>query len=176
MSVDLRALLHYGQSPPLLHELRLIRRLQYLSTARSQKPRPGQVWRWGGGLTILQAQVRPDGMDGSVIPKGMDDVEMMHYAPYTEWWKKELVVTGEDGRAFSRAFLVTKMSNLDGAHTDPYLDGDYESLGPRLSLWRIGTPGESAPVVSDVAAASIRQVTSELLRTLERDVPELVQS
>ncbi|GEP32738.1 hypothetical protein NSZ01_05060 [Nocardioides szechwanensis] len=182
MSVDLRALLHYGSSRPLLHELGLIKTLQYVDSAPERPPSsPGTVHMWGGGLTVLEVAFGEGGdTDGSVVPRyatgGPEGPPTnVRHRTYTEWWKTRLVVTAEDGRWFSRSFLVTQMANTEGAHTDAYLDGDYQALQEQVSSWHTsGANGVPKPVSSDVGRASVRQITWELLRTLEESCPELM--
>lgn len=180
MSVDLRALLHYGQSRPLLHELGLIKTLSFVDSA-PEPPNRGTVVVWGGGLTILQLGFGEGGnSEGSVVPRfaaggGHGPPPNVRHRTYTQWWKTGLVVTAEDGRRFSRAFLVTQMANTEGAHTDAYLDGDYQALQDQVSTWSVrGAGGVTTPVNVDVGRASVRQITWELLRTLEESVPELM--
>lgn len=96
--------------------------------------------------------------------------------PFDKWWKTPLI-EGSDFRAFSRENLVCIMTNQDGgAHVDPGLDIDYENLCKDSlgSSWLTGdgsvssNPDDFIPVTGNVAASSVRQITFEVLLTLDR--------
>lgn len=178
LSIDLRALLHYGQQRPLLYELGLLKRLQYVdSSSRLDQP-PGIIVDSGGGLTILQIEVGADGIAsrGVTVPRCYGpQPESLRTKSYGPWWKSDLVVTSETGDLHSRMFVVTEMANTEAAHTDAYLDGDYRALQPRPSTWALvrsdGTRGE---IPSEVARASVRQVAWEMVKTLETECSNLL--
>jgi len=181
MSVDLRALLHYGSSLPLLHELGRIKRIEFADSCPDQMTPPDGsqvVWMQGGGLTVMSfVWQNEDGSgSGKLVPRcSVGDGDEIRWSKYTPWWKSDLVVTSEDGKRHSRLFVVTQMANSEGAHTDAYLEGDYQALQPRASGWTItGPDGVPHVAESDVAGASVRQVTWEVLRTLEEKCGDLL--
>jgi hypothetical protein len=96
--------------------------------------------------------------------------------PFETWWTAPLVETSEL-KYFSRHDLVTIMANQDGgAHVDPEIDSEYEALtvdflGTQIEIGNdlvdktMG--GDIPPMAGNVAAASIRQIAYEVLKTLQ---------
>lgn len=172
MSVELRALLHHGTDMPLLYELDVIKKIEYASSVPIRPEPTGRaVSIWGGGLTVMTVRVGDDGQStGGVVPRWEVEKDQtdVRFVSYTEWWSREKAVTAEDGRRYSRGFLVQQMGNQDGAHTDAALTEEYESLGRRPTVWSVPTEAGDLPIESDIAKASIRQITWELLLSLHR--------
>ncbi|MGC4112103.1 MAG: hypothetical protein QM747_17145 [Nocardioides sp.] len=166
MSVDLRALFYHGSSKPLLAELGVIWEIRYASSVPERLPGTERIW--GGGLTSVAATITEGEVSGAIAPRGDDAT--LRFVDYAEWWRHERVVTGEDGRTFSRMFLVQQMANHEGAHTDPYLNGDYDSLGPQLTTWSVTANDVHLQIAGDVGKASMRQIAWEATATLEREL------
>ena len=96
------------------------------------------------------------------------------FKPFEAWWTTPVVETSHL-KYFSRQDLVTIMANqYGGAHVDPEIDSEYEALtvdylGTQLE---IGSDlvdktmgGDITAMKGNVAAASVRQIASEVLKT-----------
>ena len=93
---------------------------------------------------------------------------------FDEWWE-EIVIKDNRGATFNRKYLVLTMANKEGgAHVDPQLDEPYARLSRFHSQgWRVTTEGIRQPLDNSLVAASIRQITHELLVSIEQSLPEI---
>lgn len=161
MAGVMRSLLHFGQGKPLLQHMGVIKKLQYVDASPQKLDLPGHVQTFavGGGLTRLKL-----GHDSAELEPllGGDDGRVRQWGP---WWKSDLVVRAGDDGWYSRSFLVLQMANTDFAHFDPFLDPDYAKLTTDTAGWQSGYAGV---VTGDVATASVRTITWELLSTFDR--------
>ncbi len=91
-----------------------------------------------------------------------------HLRTFDSWWPRPVVIDDEKAE-ISRAQLVLAMVNKDGgAHVDPKLERTYARLTRYNSLrWEVQNHGRISPVLG-VEFASVRQITWELLYTLEQ--------
>lgn len=92
---------------------------------------------------------------------------------FNEWWE-EVVIKDNEGSTFTRKDLVLTMANKDGgAHVDPKLDEQYARLTRFHSQgWLVMTEGIRRAPNNSLVAASVRQITHELLVSIEQSVPE----
>lgn len=89
--------------------------------------------------------------------------------PFQEWWD-QIVVVDKHGKELSRKKFVTTMANQDGgAHVDPKLDSDYYNATRGDSL---GWTDLNGNPIEDIDLASIRQISFEVLKSLEDEFPE----
>ncbi|MDQ6522018.1 hypothetical protein RB608_00320 [Nocardioides sp. LHD-245] len=163
MAVLLRSLLHYGSSPPLLHHLGMLKKLEFMDTGPEQEE-VGRIV--AGGLVLWETTGASDGTSTGRVRAKLDLTSPRRRA-YTPWWKSDLVVLDSLGRWHTRRFLVTEMANTDGAHFDPFVREDYYHLTSDNGGWStIGLDGEAAALSGDLASASIRQIAWEVLQTV----------
>jgi hypothetical protein len=107
-----------------------------------------------------------------------DDVAPDRMGPpveFGQWWEP-VIMTDEEGNDFSRKTLVLALANQDGgAHVAAKLRAGYAALMKANSLGFSGGPigGELKPLLN-WAYASVRQISHELQRTIEREIPHLV--
>jgi hypothetical protein len=166
MALELRALLHYGQSKPLLHHLGIIKKLSYVDSA--PEPPPGVVFVASCGLTMMR-MAAGDPQGSGEVPRLGDGAHPYVERQYTTWWQHRQVVEANDGRRYSRRFLVSTMGNVDAAHTDSHLTDEYRSLKSGPSSWQTADiAGQLINVPNRTATASIRQIVWELLETFKQ--------
>lgn len=152
----------------------------------AKKNAPGQII---AAITPGEAGLVVEGLDNEGLPAWVPPLQterlpQLHpaapsttgvFKPFDAWWTTPVVETSEL-KYFSRYDLVTIMANQDGgAHVDPEIDAEYEDLTvDYLGVQReIGDDlvdntmgGDIPPMRGNVAAASIRQIAYEVLRTL----------
>jgi hypothetical protein len=197
LATTLRLLLHDGgRSTSLLSLLKIKDQLRYVDTARHRsdidatrqalldetRRKPGREsavlvdHRPGAGL--VDACLFPDG-SMAWTPRLATTSPNPHVA-FDEWWST-LVIEGSDERIYSRAQIVTVMANQDGgAHVDQKLDAAYRALvdddlgfqtvRPEFQDqdWTLkDPPGGWISPLGNVTHATVRQITHELLVTLE---------
>jgi hypothetical protein len=140
-----------------------------------------------GEAGLVVQGLNPAGQPAWVAPLHTPRLPPLHPAaastigvtkPFDQWWTSRAVETGEFDY-FSRKDLVIIMANEDGGgHVDPELDTGYEALtvdnlGAHLEIGSDLTDktmgGEIPPLNGNVAAASIRQIAFEVLKTLRPD-------
>lgn len=147
---------------------------------------PGQVIAaiTPGEAGLVVEGLNKDGAPAWVAPLQTERLPPLHPAaastiavskPFDAWWTTPVVETS-DLKYFSRQDLVTIMANQDGgAHVDPEIDSDYEALtvdylGTQLEIGSDlvdKTMGGDIPAMKgNVAAASVRQIAYEVLKTL----------
>ena len=147
---------------------------------------PGQVIAgiMPGEAGLVVEGLNTAGLPAWVAPLQTERLARLHPAaastvqvtkPFDAWWTTPVVETSEL-QYLSRESLVTIMANQDGgAHVDPEIDAEYEALtvdnfgrhieiGYNLPDKTMG--GDIPPINGNVAAASVRQIAYELLKTL----------
>jgi hypothetical protein len=156
---------------PLL-QVRRFKNLRYMDSSsivlgqpRESRPKPaGLVFtRLGGG--------RPDGF----VPRldvpiyGLDGAVSRPPLSLRDWWTGPAFAGPE--RDYSRGELITEMRNTDGGgHIDSALNADYADLLTHAESITFHTAGVQVPDAdTNYAAATVRQIAHELLRSLQRD-------
>ncbi len=166
MAVCLRILLH--DNPP--NSVSLLEQLGLKSTAKfydSALPsRPGEL-NMGASLIVIPAQNNAKAipfLDDS--PPGTSGL-----VSFDEYWNRPVLYAG--GKHFTRKELVKLVADQDGgAHIDPSLNEEYANLSRNDSFgWKAGSNDAPSDPVKFSELASIRQITHEILRTLEPDYP-----
>jgi len=186
LAASLRVLLHdTRRCDSLLGLLGFKRKLRYRSTAEPFSDNHVGDYH---PLVLQHFYVGPPESRVDYVPAFVAPpprVERPRLLGFREWWEEVIVMpnstmgTKAEGHRFSRRDLILHMCDKQGgAHVDPALDEDYARLvcEPSESFyWR-----QTKPVVSklqpmprqQVAPASIRQITYELLLTLEKECPQ----
>lgn len=168
----MRLLLHHrpaSNSHALLAQLGVLNTMEFLDTAGPVNPR-NLATSWNLNVLVFNnAGTRYE-------PRRDAEGPWVAWYGFQMWWEME-VVKDDQGETFSRSDLVLAVANKDGgSHVDPRLRGAYARLSRNNSLgWvHVDGTGQQQPFGNPVPAA-IRQVTYELLLSLERAVPELSQ-
>jgi hypothetical protein len=166
LAVSLRVLLHdTTSSHALLDQLGIKHRLRFLETSAPMDP-----YSLGPstGLVFMQISLGdPSGM--YVAPLGdLPPPRIKSPVKFDEWWTNTIY---DDTKAiWSRKKFVLTLANVEGgAHVDPKLNAAYERLVTANGLgWTAQTPAGPQPFAGSPVAASVRQITYELLETLQR--------
>jgi hypothetical protein len=89
--------------------------------------------------------------------------------PFSIWWNDKVIVTSNPNQpTISRGKLIRDFANADGgAHVDPMIDVSHYMLTTD-TLGATGGPVGSEPAEGNIAAASVRQITFEMLHTLDQ--------
>jgi hypothetical protein len=168
LAVSMRVLLHdTNQSHSLLDQLGVKSQMKFIDTAEHINPR--NLLASAAGLVMMQVTT---GVGASYIPL-VDTIPLppgrIHPpADFDPWWTQN-IARNSDGTLWSRSKFVLTMANKEGgAHVDRNLNAAYESLANHNGLgWSSNTSGVELPFDGNVVAASVRQITYELVNTLE---------
>lgn len=97
----------------------------------------------------------------------LDEATCLHWLPFDEWWNQESVFVDDSKATFTRKKLITTAANQDGgARVDPGLDEHYSRLSSGHSMGWVWSFGGMSGPVTEAAAAAIRQIAHEVLKTL----------
>jgi hypothetical protein len=103
---------------------------------------------------------------------GVQEVYPKSKVPFNDWWNNT-IIDDKQGNILSRKDLVLAVCNQDGgAHVDAELKEAYaSSINKRPNVY---VPGGQIRVtfISNIVSANIRQITYEVLKTLEDEFPE----
>ena len=117
---------------------------------------------------LVQIELRPD---GAAYRAPLDDrpPHKLKWVSFLDWWKK-IVFVDDSANSMSRQQLILAIANKDGgAHVDPKLDSVYAALSRANSMkWLFDDGMGPRPLQSKIELVSVRQITHEVLRTLER--------
>ncbi len=158
LAVSIRVLVHDTQSSKsLLGQLGLKGR-EFVDTA-SERPH-GTTTSYAGLVGMLLTAGTPeyvphlDGMASKLVS-------------FEHWWDTPVIIDFKQ-RHITRKRLILAVANKDGgAHVDPELDDIYADLSQGNSMSRMYSSGASWQPLVGVEHASVRQVTHEMLRTLD---------
>jgi len=179
IAVSLRVLLHdTDTSHSLLHLLGVKERMKFVDTAEHVSPR--NLLLATGGLVMMQALVG-GGVPGnaSYIPPldngPLSPLRIRPPSEFSPWWNNDIARVSS-GALWSRKQFVLVMANKEGgAHVDPNVHGEYESLAKKNGLGYIsGVSGDMKPLDGNVVAASVRQIAYEVQKTFEA-YPSLIE-
>lgn len=166
----LRSLLHYGQQRPLLYQIGIIKKLNFVDTG----PPPEGVERTiFGGLARVKAGADASGHSVSGMVAKLDG-DVNRTRPFTPWWKSDRVIQGSNHQWHTRHFLVTQVANKDVAHFDPFIEVPYKELHAPHT-WSASVNGMDLEMGGDVVTASLRQIGWEVLQTLNIQAEELLR-
>ncbi|MGQ3171063.1 MAG: hypothetical protein ACT6R9_10375 [Methylophilus sp.] len=87
---------------------------------------------------------------------------------FNDWWETPFIENSNE-KIFSRKNIVTIMANQDGgSHVDPDIDADFSDLCQDFHNIMAGSEPESIkPIQTNIASATIRQITYELMATID---------
>ncbi|WP_306009571.1 hypothetical protein [Bacillus sp. MMSF_3328] len=163
LAVVIRTLLHdTTSSTSLLTHLKVKQKLYYFNTAIPESK---------FGLTGIRTTTEGGGRTEYYPPLNnlSEKRKQRPWVTFSTWWSEMIVL--DDGRnKFSRKDLVLSVSNKDGgAHVDKKLNGSYSDLsrGNSMNLFHENIDG-SQKSITGIELASIRQITFELLETLQK--------
>jgi hypothetical protein len=165
LACSIRVLVHdTGMSKSLMDQLKMKDNL-FLDTASPWNPKNFMSHQ---GLLSLHLG------EGSAIYKPrLDDGPpiLAPWIPFNSWWNNIILVDNER-RQLSRKQLVLAIANKDGgAHVDPILGEEYGPIRNNISMaWCTQKDGVEVPLEPRVNLASVRQISHEVLRTIERIV------
>ncbi|MBA7696246.1 hypothetical protein ES703_104889 [subsurface metagenome] len=164
MAVSIRVLLHdTSNSTSLLKQLDK-KNILFLDTAYADEPANIPTTGLaamgiGSSTTYIPLLDNFDNLDGYGRGK----------IPFKDWWN-QIVVVDRNWKKLSRKDIILTVTNKDGgAHIDPELTDDYYDITRLDSLgWKNldGTP------IPGIELASIRQISFEVLKSLEDEFPE----
>jgi hypothetical protein len=172
LALTIRVLLHdTDKSKSLLEQLGLKSELAFLDTRTRREPPTGfqavSQLGWptgmvrysmtlGGGPTTFRADL------------GSDRESRPAEVAFDAWWEDSLLVS-KDGTTWNRRRLILGAANQEGGgHVEPKPSAWWRSMrdGTWIGAVKVDGPaGEEC--LSDLAPALIRQITHELLATLE---------
>jgi hypothetical protein len=167
LAVSLRVLLHHtAASQALLNQLGVTDRLRFTDTSEPISP-----YTLGPSLGLVL--LRLDGRTGAgtyIAPLGgLPPPRIKPPTEFVRWWNVDLYID-EERTAWNRKQFVQTLANKEGgAHVDPKLNDAYERLVTSNGLgFSARTADGMQPFAGSPVAASVRQITYEVLTTLER--------
>lgn len=124
---------------------------------------------FGGGLSVARLKIRGDQTsEARYEPLFERDPEFHRLIPRDEWWSEHIYLF--DGKYVSRRDIVLTAANKDGgAHVDPTLPTEYETLRDGLFCLDHEVDGvvvESIPVEGG-HLSDLRQIAFEVLHSPE---------
>ena len=169
LALGVRVLVHDWQGRSLLGQLGLLKRIRFVDTAL-RKPAHALAM-WPQGLVMVRVAFGGDQVSGFAPP--LDDLSPERVQPgarFSEWWS-ERVVGLQTGDRAARRDVVLGMANYEGAHVDGAISREYNALLRDTGGFTFTSPDGSTypPAERSLVAATVRQISHELIRTLERD-------
>jgi hypothetical protein len=180
VALGLRILVHDTRmSKSLLGQLGFLRGMRFLDTRLNEIP--GSVIFSAQGLAVDRFVMTAGGPDSTIPPAGTHsfgwaaagdphDGRMNMPMRFADWWGDKIIEV-TNGDWWSRGRLVLAMVNTDGGgHVDGEMEEAYlELLGETLGMSH-SVGGEPVPAPArEWAAANMRQIAHETIRTLQRD-------
>lgn len=163
MAVSLRVLLYDTQdSASLLGQMRLKKKMQFVSTAQKYDPTNLLTQQ-----CLLSMTIGPDGGYYNPLFENDDRYNLLSCRE----WGYEIVFCDMHRNLYRRKDLIQLLANMDGgAHVDGDIPDDYSALkGNDLTGWLcIAADGTQSGMKNDPVYASMRQMTFEVLQSLYR--------
>ena len=166
LSVSLRVLLHdTDSSHALLDQLDVKNKIRLTET--SEPITPGSLAPTG--LVIMRISLNtPSGAYLAPL-HGLSPPRIKPPVKFNPWWLSTVYVDGKKVEWSRKKFVLTLANVEGGAHVDPKLNAAYERLVNENGLgWTAQTADGPQPFAGSPVAASVRQITYEVLETLER--------
>lgn len=182
LALALRILLYTrGRSVALLTHLEVRDSLPW-TDSHAGPHRPGVITALDGGLCTVHLLPPPVRYEAPLAATATYNTQPPHC--FADWWH-DTVLNDERGNAFSRGDLILSVANQDGgAHVDARLNAAYADLTRSNSLQHTQGVGEDGdayigfakgpgpvdgdPLAGSIALVHMRQITWEVLDTLER--------
>ena len=171
LALTIRVLLHDTDgSKSLLEQLGLKSKLSLLNTRTVRDPPAGyQVLEqlgWPSGMVVLSTGVGGPTTFTPVL--GSDQDSRPAEVAFDAWWEQPLLVSKDRTMWSRRRFILGAANKEGGGHVDPNPSAWWRDLrdGTWIGAVTVHGPAGEAPLI-DLAPAVIRQITHELLATLE---------
>jgi hypothetical protein len=166
LAVSLRVLLHdTTNSHALLDQLGIKDKLRFIETSLPINP-----YSLGPTTGLVLMRMSLDAPSGAyVAPLGaLPPPRIKLPVKFEPWWAD--VIYDDEKAKWSRKKFVLTLANVEGgAHVDPKLNAAYERLVTENGLgWTAQTAVGPQPFTGSPVAASVRQITYELLETFAR--------
>ena len=168
LALAIRVLVHNTNSSKSLLGLLGMKSVKFYDT--SIPDQPGNLMTYAG----ITAMLIGGGTARYVAPLDqLPPQEPPSWVDFGEWWNR-IIFSDVGKRETTRRALILAVANKDGgAHVDPKLDEKYAELSRRNSLgWRYAGPRGDLPMEGPELAA-IRQITHEVLKSLNPTMPHL---
>jgi hypothetical protein len=158
-------LVHDGGSiASLLSQLELKDSLKFVSSGRMQQLPFGAPTVASPVLLLM----RFDEKGAHYLPKLGDGPPVYASVPFEDWWKSELIYQEKAAGQLNRARLVYALRHQDGGgHIGKLTDEVYIHL-KKGAGWQIVHPDGNSEPVSNLVAASMRQIAWEVAATLKQ--------
>ena len=182
MAVAVRVLLHETQqSRSVLGQLGLREKIAYYDTA-------GPVRRTNlmptMGLINLRVQIDEVSNRAFYAPR-LDDFPPTpgagSWIHFGEWWRRPVSRVPRDDLEIAREQYILAVANTEGgAHVDPFFAPLYAALSRdnafrwTRGVMRDGKAENLGPLEGDPVFAAIRQISHELLKTLEKHLSQIL--
>lgn len=172
MATSVSTLVHDGgrNNVSLLTQLGLRAGAWFMATGQPTDPRNlmRQV-----PLTFTRIRTTPSGPIASIEPK-LDDFDVQpRMIRFTHWWNDEGIFLDGSLRLTRKNLVFNLRSREGGAHVDAtqddpnYLRMAYEAITTPRLLSSLGGKEDNSPILG-AELASMRQITFELLKSLEQ--------
>jgi hypothetical protein len=163
MATTVRVLCHdTGQSVSLLGQLAL-KSMPFCDTGYTDQP--------GNLMTFCSLVSMRLGGAGSEFIAPLDNRPGPdHDSTFDGWWAA-VVLDDKRGNRLSRRDVVLQLANKDGgAHVDPQLSANYAAISRTPGFgWTLNDPLGARPMPGRVERVTMRQITYEVIKTLDRN-------
>ncbi|PFL43551.1 hypothetical protein [Bacillus cereus] len=173
MATNVRVLLHDTHNSTSL--LKHLERKDILYCDSSFKPdtvqENGSICVMPMNKPMYYEEISIDGV--TMIPYLSENEEK--YIPFKDWWEGQIILTNGYGNTFTRKSIVTALANRDGgAHVDSKLNASYFHLTRGISTGEtFQKNGEDPEPIPNPHLFTMRQITYEVIKTLEKEFDEL---
>lgn len=156
-----------GPIVSLLSQLEVKDKLEFISSGRMPTGLPPATI-----ATPSLVMIQSDRSGTRFLPKLGDGPPIYRSMPFEDWWKKELIYQEVASGQLNRSRLVYALRHQDGGgHIGTLTDGVYIHLKKGAGWEIVSRDGKKEPV-SNLVAASMRQIAWEVATTLKRIVTE----
>ncbi len=124
--------------------------------------------------TFCLTSIRMSTKEGAQYKAPLDD-RNMEKIDFIKWWEQNIIFKDSRGNIFTRKDLVRNVTDKDGgAHVDPSLQEAYANLSRfNLTGLKLYVNGKQRSFKNTPVLPSIRQITHEVLKTLNDEFPTL---
>jgi hypothetical protein len=125
--------------------------------------------------SLLIIKMGPEGAEYIAPLDKFENRKTYRKRSFNNWWNRVYIFKDKNGQLFSRKDIVLGVADTDGgAHVDPQLKQNYANISRfnSLAFRYVNKNGEDKPLPSPIPSA-IRQITHEVLKTLNDEFPAL---
>ena len=161
MAVSIRVLLHSTKSSKSLLGQIGKKDIKFYDTAEEYDPK--------NLLTFVGLVYMRGTRTGATFQPYLDDgpPSQIRQVDFDTWWNST-IIKDKAGNRMSRKDLITSVANQDGgAHVDPKLNSVYAGLSRHATHGWTYLNESGSQEMAGIEHASIRQITHELLKSLE---------